>query len=407
MFINVINGDMVDRGDLVYNGRGQGDVGALMSDMMWEPGLMRPYVEDRPNHPDRGRPCAVVNSGRYDKDGRPIRIGVRIEKLEKRGIHSPVFNTTTLLRQAWVQIDAQIVKEFRKPLTAWSDLVGANSVGGFDAMSKLTFEYDYMSDPGEIVEDMDAIADGRRDSPLFGTASVPLPITHSDFWYSKRRLAVARQTKAPLDTVMGEACGRRIGEHWEKKTIGTVTQMTYGTRSTGPDPHRGTSTGYGYTSFPYRTTKTDLTTPTGTNPEAVMTDVLEMIETFNTNGIFGPFWLYHSTAYSRYLNDDYFRSGSTSAVRTLRERLQEIDQISIIKRLDFLTSGYQLIMVKPDSSVCAGILGMDVTTIQWPTKGGLMENFKVMGIGVPLMKAPYSGATGGSGICGIQHGTTS
>jgi uncharacterized linocin/CFP29 family protein len=201
---------------------------------------------------------------------------------------------------------------------------------------------------------------------------------------------------------MAEAAGRRIGEMIERTVIGTETGMTFGTRSgDAAVAHTGTSTVYGYTNFPYRQTKTDLTTPTGSNPEAINTDILEMIEVMQTAGFYGPYMLYHSTAYTRFLNDDYFRSGSTSAVRSLRDRILENGDISDIQRLDYLTSGYQLLLIQMDPDVAQAINGMDVTTVQWETRGGMQQNFKVMAIQVPLLKTPYNG------VSGILHGTTS
>jgi hypothetical protein len=245
---------------------------------------------------------------------------------------------------------------------------------------------------------MDAISDARRDRPLIDLKSIPLPITHSDFWFSDREIAVSRNTGTPLDTTMAEMAGRRVAEMVEKTVIGVETGLTFGTDT---NRHTGTSTIYGYTNFPYRVTKTDLTTPTGSNPEAVMTDILEMVETMQTNGFYGPYMLYHSTGYSRFLSDDYFRSGSTSAVRSLRERVMQIEGIADIRRLDYLTSGYQLILVNMDPQVAQAINGMDITTLQWDTVGGLRKNFKVMAIQLPLLRTPYNG------VAGIIHGTTS
>jgi hypothetical protein len=213
-----------------------------------------------------------------------------------------------------------------------------------------------------------------------------------------REIAVSRRSGAPLDTTMAEAAGRRVAEMIERTLIGTETGVSFGTNT---NIHTGSSKVYGYTNFPYRIQKTDLTSPTGINPEAVMTDILEMVETMQSNGYFGPYMLYHSTGYSRYLNDDYFRSGSTSAVRTLRERVMEIEGITDIRRLDFLTSGYQLILVQMTPEVAQAINGMEITTVQWESQGGLRQNFKVMCIQVPLLKAPYNN------VAGILHGTTS
>lgn len=385
--------------DYILNGRAHGDVGQRMESVRFDTGLMRPYYDQR------GRRCVTIQTGMVYNNQTGIYVPkfqkAYIDDLRARGLDSPVFNATTLQQDAWIEVDRTVLRASRQRLRAWTDLVSRNRRGGFNAMSRMTLEYQAMTDAGEAVVDMDAMTDARTDRPLFDIHSIPLPITHSDFWFSEREIAVSRNTSTPLDTTMAEQAGFKVAEMIERTVIGIESGVTYGTRTTGPNPHTGTSTIYGYTNFPYRITKTDLSTPNGTNPEAVMTDILEMVETMQSNGFFGPYLLYHSTPYSRYLSDDYFRSGSTSAVRSLRERLMQIEGLADIRRLDYLTSGFQLILVNMDSNTAQAIDGMGITTVQWDSLGGLRKNFKVMAIQVPLLKTPYNG------VAGILHGTTS
>lgn len=386
--------------DYVLNGQAHGAFATGLAQARFDAGMLRPFYDDR------GVRCVTLNAGmRYNNttgEYEPKYQKYPIQVLQARGLNHPVFNAMTLPKQAWIEFDRKIIKATRQRLRAWADLSAANPRGGFNGMARLTLEYQAMSDPGEAIVDMDALTDSRGDRPLLDLKSVPLPITHSGFFFGERELAVSRNSSMPLDTTMAEAAGRRVAEMIEKTLIGTETGLTYGTRSGDASvAHTGVSKVYGYTNFPYRVTKTDLTAPTGSNPEAVMTDILEMIETMQTNGYFGPYMLYHSTPYSRYLNDDYFRTGSTSAVRLLRERIMAIEGIQDIRRLDYLTSGYQLILIQMTSEVAEAINGMDITTVQWQTDGGMKNNFRVMAIQVPLLKAPYNG------ISGILHGTTS
>lgn len=360
-----------------------------------------------------GKSYVTINTGRrqFNKDTKrwqPERQNVQVNRLRDMGIDLPLTrNAATLTKEAWQEIDRTVIRATRQRLRAWNDLAASSTRGGFNAMAKTTLEYQAMTDPGEAVQDMDALTEGRRDRPLFNLKSIPLPITHSDFSFSMREIAVSRNTGTPLDTTMQEAAGRRVGELIEKITIGVETGMTYGTVSTGPTAHTGTSTVYGYTNFPYRVVKTNLHTPTFssgvlTNPDAIMGDILDMIETMQTNGFFGPYMLYHSTGYSRVFNDDYFRAAaSINANRTVRERIMAMEGIMDIRRLDYLTSGYQMILVQMDPEVAQAIDGLGITTVQWEEKGGLDLHFKVMAIMVPLLKSPYSG------VAGVIHATTS
>lgn len=381
--------------DFVMNGQGHGPVGERIAGVRFDPGLMRPYWDDQ------GQACVTINTGRMILDNKtgqyvPQFRKFRIRDLEERGHKVPMVNSTGLRSGNWKQVDDVVIGAFRKRIRVWADLAAANTVGGFDGMANLTYEYETVNDGGEAIVDMDGLSEGRTDQPLYTIRSMPLPITHSDFWFSERQLAVSRNTGTPLDTTAMERAGYRIAESVEQVTLGLETGMTYGTESTGRWAHEGTSTIYGYLTHPHRMTKTDLTTPTGTNPEAVMTDILEMVETMVSNGFYGPWVLYHSTAYSRYLDDDYFRSGSTSAVRSLRERLKSIEGIQDIRRLDYLTStsGFRMIMVQMTPDVARAIVGMAPTTVQWPSQGGLRTNFKTMCIMAPNIRSRQDQKTG-------------
>lgn len=377
--------------DFVHNGQAHGPVGEMMAGCRFDPGLLRPYLDSA------GRKCVTINTGRTDQNGKPLLEKKLVADLLNQGFTSPVFNATSLRKDEWIRLDDVVIKSARQRLRAWADLSAANTYGGFNGMSKTILEHEAMSDPGEAVVDMDGLTEGRTDAPRFQLQGLPLPITHADFWFSARRLAVSRNTGTPLDTTMAEAAGRRVAEMIEKTLIGVETGIAYGTSTN----YGQTSQVYGYTNFPQRTTKTDLNTPTGSNPEAVMNDVIEMRELLYTDGYYGPFMLYHSTGYDRYLDDDYFRSGSTSATQTLRQRIEGIDGIAGVRRLDYLTSGYVMILVQMTSDVARAVNGMDITTVQWESVGGMRLNFKVMAIQVPQLRADFSGN------CGIVHATTS
>jgi hypothetical protein len=297
-------------------------------------------------------------------------------------------------------------------------LAGANSYGGFNAMAKETLEHETMSDPGEALVDMDGLTEGRTDTPLFRLQGTPLPITHSDFYFSSRKLAQSRNTGTPLDTAQGEAAGRRVAEMIEKTLIGTVTgfRADEGPYASGYGYGTGGATGaagtrynqvYGYTNYPDRLTKTDLTTPTGSNPSATVADVIAMRQQLIDGRFYGPFMLYHSTDWDEYMDQDYFAlatTGMAAPTQTLRERLKKIDGIQDVRRLDFLPSSsnpFTLIMVQMTADVCQAINGMDITTVQWESVGGMRLNFKVMCIQVPRLRSDYYGR------CGILHATTS
>lgn len=384
--------------DYILNGQGQGELGSQLGACRFDTGLMRPYIDDR------GRRCVLVNEG-FNKKGEPSYRKLSISQAMDLGF--PVINAGTALRkQEWVMLDQVIVKAARQRLRAWTDLSAASPYGGFNGMSKTFLEHETMTDPGEALVDMDGLTEGRSDAPRFQLEGVPLPITHSDFWMSSRKLAQSRNGGSPLDTVMGEAAGRRVAEKIEQTLIGTTTGLTYGSTASGGAglPYGRTPTVYGYTNFPARLTKTDLTVPTGSNPEATVDDVLAMLDLAYAAKFYGPFMLYHSTDWDRYMDNDYILTGGNVATQTLRNRLRSIESIQDVRRLDFLTPAlshaFTLVMVQMTSEVVQAVNGMDITTVQWESVGGMRLNFKVMAIQVPRFRADYYGN------CGVVHART-
>lgn len=384
--------------DFVLNGQMHGQLGSQLQlqGTRFDPGLLRPYIDDN------GERCVTVNTGRMQQDKKsglftPVHEKVRISELINNGVYSPVFNATSLRKLEWVMLDQMILTAARQRLRAWADLAGANTFGGFNGMAKMLLEHETMSDPGEAIVDMDGLAGGRTDEPHYQLEGLPLPITHSEFWFSARRLAESRNSGTPLSFTMAEAAARRVAEMVEKITIGTVTGTTYGTAS----DYGRAPTVYGYTNFPNRVTKTNMTAPTGSNGPAVLASWLALRELMTANKFYGPFMVYTSTDWDQYLDNDYYASGGNNNGQTLRTRLKQIDGITDIRRLDFLTNTFTVLFVQMTADVARAVNGLDLTTVQWESKGGMQLNFKVMCIYVPQLRADFYGN------CGIGHGTTS
>ncbi len=381
--------------DHIINGQAHGEVANQMASCRYDPGLLRPYRDEN------NRECVTVNTGRtrYDKKSntyRPIFEKRLIKDLAAQDIHIPVANATSLRKDEWLQIDRVVLRAARQRLRAWSDLAARNTFGGFNGMSKMVLEHETMSDPGEAIIDMDGLTEGRTDAPKYQLEGLPLPITHSDFWFSSRRLAVSRNTGTPLDTSMGEAAGRRVAESIEKTLIGVETGITYGSGS-----YSRNSTVYGYTNHPARNTKTDLTAPDGTNSSTTLGEVLAMRDTLYADNFFGPFMLYTSNDWDQYMDNDYYISSTGMGGQTLRQRLMSIDGIMGVKRLDFFTDTFTLLLVQMTPDVVRAVNGMEITTVRWESVGGMRLNFKVMAIQVPQIRADFNGRSG------VLHASTS
>jgi len=367
--------------------------------------LRQPYL-------DRfGRACVTITDlkggfTRNDSKGgepKPLLRNYLIQELQNRGMPMPLAaNAATLRKEEWIELDRMITLAYRQRLRAAEDLEAASSYGGFNAYSRMTLEYQAMSDPGQAIVDMDGRTDGRSDTPLFILRSLPLPITHSDFGYSDRELEVSGNLGSPLDVTMGEAAARRVAESIEDQVIGNVTGVTYATQTAGAGTHTGTSTVYGYTNFTYRLTKTNFTAPTagGWVPNTTYSEVLVALNQLRAQYSYGPFMLYYSTDWDSYMGQVFSVSGGNNNNETLQSMLAKHPDLSGVRRLDRLTSTYTLIFVQMTSEVAQMVNGMEINTVQWTEKGGLDRRFKVMAIKVPRLRADYSNRTG------ILHGTT-
>lgn len=393
---------MVAKTNYILDGAPHGDVANEFADTGYDSGLWRPYIDRN------GNKCVTINVGKqYDpKLGRDRTTYEKMTFNEARfrGLDAPTLgltNATIMRKDEWIIFDRVALQTARARLRVWSDLAAASPYT-LDGMSAKILEHETISDPGEAFVDMSGMSEGRTDVPLFQLEGLPLPITHSNFWFDERDLRVSRRGGQPLDTMMAAMSARRVAESVEQTTLGTFSGLTYGTTSN----YSRAPTVYGYTTHPSRNTVT-LTAPTGSNSATTVSEVLAMRTTLYGDNMFGPFVIYNGTDWDRYLDDDHFRyvtSGGAAPNTTLRNRLRTIDDIRDIRRADFLspanTGGtYDFLMVSlGNPEVARAVIGMPVRVIQWPSHGGMRLNFKVMAIMVPQVRADYSGNSG------IHHG---
>lgn len=426
-----------DDGNYILNGQFNGGMmaglrGGFHSNPHIDPGFKRPYLDKH------GRLAVTVNTGRYttqDSRGgerRPILEHHLVRDLVNNGLMAPppVTNATALRKEEWLELDRTVLRAARKRMRLYSDINSkSGSFGGFNAMGKMILEHETMADPGQAVVDMNGLTPGHNDETLFQLEGLPLPITHCDFWVDSRRLAISRNTGTPFDGTLGEAAARRVGEMIEKTSIGNVTGVTYGGASTHVGGYGRTSQVYGLTNFSSRLTRTGTSPATaGWTPQDTLNDVLAALQQLRNQNFYGPFMIYHSTDWDTYLDRDYFATSGTGgisgiATRTLRQRLCDIGEgdgtgdgekiVLGVRRLDFLfhaapTAGsgnagmnyydnlypYVFLIVQMTPDVIRAVNGLDVTTVQWEEKGGMMLKFKVMAIQVPQLRADYYGNAG-------------
>lgn len=291
---------------------------------------------------------------------------------------------TTLRKDDWKRLDDAVVKAVvTAPTRLWGDLRGAGLITNIgNGMGKTILEYERMSDIGPATISMDGIRQGDNDRPVFDLAGLPLPIIHKDFFYTARQIAVSRNSDTPLDTTMAELSARKCMEEVEKYLAGSQT-FNYGGYNI-----------YGYTNYPNRLTQS-ITAPSSANHATTISEVLAMKKKLTDKGFYGPYALYASPAWDLYLDEDY---STTKGENTLRQRILAVEGVNSIRTSYFLT-GNALLLVQLTPDVVRGVVGMNVTTLQWPTDGGMRMNFKVMCIMVPQFRADFNNSSG------IVHGS--
>lgn len=347
--------------DLIFNGQAQGSVASALMANGFDIAALRPWIGND------GRSFVAVNQG---------------GKL----VAAPRVTQNAILRQdEWKLIDRAVTVAAKQRLRLVSDLRAAGLTYNLpNGMGHTVLESERMGDITPATISMDPARKSEGDRPEFDLINLPLPIIHKDFFFNARQIATSRQRGAGIDVTTAELAARKVVEEAEKLFLGTAGSYSY-----------GGGTVYGLTNFPGRLTKV-LTAPTGSNQATTITEILDMRKKSTDNNYFGPWVLYVSPAWDLYLDQDY---SATKGTNTLRDRIKAINGITDVRTLDYLT-GYQMIMVQMTSDVIRIVNGMDITTLQWETDGGMRVHFKVMAMWVPQLRADYDSQTG------IVHGAT-
>lgn len=342
--------------DVIFNGQATGDVASVLLANNFDVDALRPYI---------------------GADGRSY--------ITKNGVAQPVANAATLRYDDWKMLDRAIIKAGRDEMRLVADIRGMGLQYVMpNGMGYTVLQTETQSDITPATVSMDGVRRGESDRPEFGLNFLPLPIIHKDFHFSARQIAASRNGGSPLDTTNGELAARQVMEKAEAYVAGVENTYGYG----GGNIH-------GFVNFPQRLSKT-MTTPDGTNNATILTEVLEMIEQARYAKHRGPYYLYVSTNWDPWMENDY----STQYPNlSLRQRLKNVDKIIDVRTADWLpTDTYTMVLVQMTSDVVRIVVGMELTTVQWESHGGMMRNFKVMTIMVPQLRADYNGNTG------IVHG---
>lgn len=374
------------------------DVSTILRRHKFDPGALRPILGSD------GRSYMTLIQRNVDGTPKLHSSDSAAAHLKKRGLqvneeqvyrmvgtpmtHNVLTNATATLRKDdWILLDRAVIDAAKERLRAWQDLrQGGRTFTIPNGMAKTVLEHQTQSDISGADVSMDGIRRAEADRPVYELAGLPLPITHKDFMFPSRQIEVSGNSGTPIDTTTAGLASRRVAEEIEKQTIGVSTLFT---------PYAGYSI-YGYTDFPQRLTRT-ISDPTdaGWTPDLTVQDCLQMKNQSQLAYHYGPWQVYCAPNWDPYMDDDY---SAAKGDLTLRERIGRINGLTEPRTLDFLTN-YDLLLVQQTADVARAVVGMDITTVQWPSMGGFEMNFKVLCILVPQVRADFNDNTG------IVHGS--
>lgn len=380
-------------------------VAAMLLNNDMDLGILRPYKRDDLKGGSYYTKLTGYNV-RRNQQGLPIINKAGSVAMDpKYRVQQMTRNDATLRILDWIQLDEAIIRAAKPRLRAAKDLEQAGLVYNLpNGIAKTIMQFQTQSDISGATVSIDGLRQSESDRPVFGTVNFPLPLIHKDFSYPLRQVLESRTGYSPLDVTTAELAGRRVAEQIEQFVLGCgaltpvtspnnnlaallqgITSYTYGGGSI-----------YGYMNFPSRLTYTIVQpTTAGWVPQTTVDDVLAMKTLLQQALHYGPWMMYVGLYWDRYMDNDY---KPTYNDMTLRQRLREIDGIIDVRTVDYIPDD-SILLVQQTTDVVRLVKGMDITTIQWESHGGMQLNFKVLALTLPQLRTDYYSNTG------IMHGS--
>jgi uncharacterized linocin/CFP29 family protein len=295
--------------------------------------------------------------------------------MDQQGVywHKGLRANATLRRLEWQLYDTAVIEVARRRLVGIQDLISMGLTYNVpDALGVTQIVWEQISTMTGAEMNMSGLSKTPSDRQEFNLNTLPLPIIHKDFNINIRQLYSGRRIGTPLDVTQAQLSSRIVTETVETLLFAGSTVL--GTNNTI----------YGYTNAPNRATGSVTAAWSSATGTQIVTDVLAMIQAAKNNNMYGPYYMYVPSAVYTAMGAD-FKSFSD---RTILERVMAIPGILGIKETKDLSAS-NILMIQMTSDVIDLVDGMQPTTVQWETEGGMVVNFKVMCIMVPRVKFDY------------------
>jgi len=305
-------------------------------------------------------------------------------RLMSSGFNASSLRTLDLLRKdEWEVFDEVLIEVARQRLVAAGDLISRGLTFNIpEALGRMVLTWEEMSGMEPAVRSMEGITRGRSDRQSFRSNSIPLYITHEDFWISLRTLMASRKLGEPLDTTQITEATIQVTESIEDAVFNGAGLTVGGNTVEGYTTHGNRNTG----NFEATGDAWDAAGKTG---EQILDDVSSMIAAAHVDLMFGPYVMYVPTAYWVPLIKDF----KANSDKTVLSRLLEIPTLESIKVADKLGAD-NVLLIQMTRNVVDLVVGEEPQNVQWETDGGFLINFKVLAIMLPRIKKDHEDRSG-------------
>lgn len=290
-------------------------------------------------------------------------------------------NDGLLMYDEWKDLDRNVIQVASERLVGIADLKVGRLTHNLGSIGVTIAQWETASDITDADFSMSGVTSGEKDTQAFGNDFVPVPIIHKDFSLNIRRLEASRRFGTALDSSISTIAARKVAEASEDMLFAGAPIVVDGQRI------------YGYTNSPKRG-KVKMTSDwagNGVTGADILGEVMLALEEARGNRYFGPYTLYIPGEYETKFDNDFKTTGNDN--RTIRERLLALNGIANIKVADRLEAG-NVVLVQLTSDVVDLAIAQEISTVQWESKGGMTQDFKVMAVWVPRLKSDYDGRSG-------------
>lgn len=276
----------------------------------------------------------------------------------------------TLRKDEWIAFDNTVIDVARKKLVITQDLMGRGLTYNLpNALGHTRLEWEKQGDMDPAIITMSGLSESQNDRIIYDLDGMPIPIIHKDFNINIRALAASRNNGTPLDTTQASIASRKVSELIETMIFDGATVLG----ANNPI--------YGLRTAPYRNTGSlgeSWLTATG---DVIVQDINAMLTALDADNFFGPYGMYIGTAVGIRFGEDYKADGE----RSIMERVRSIENLASVKTTKDLAPT-EVLIFQMTSDVIDLVNGMQPTTLEWDSHGGMITNFKVMAIIVPRLR---------------------